>query len=140
MSETPAYTAVPDKPQFSCEIPMRWGDMDALGHVNNTLYFRYCEEARFQWLSEAGIQMRADSYPVVVQVGCTFLAPLVYPDTLRIDCYAGEPGRSSFMAYFKIYSSKQLDQPAAQAHSKVVWVGADGKSRPLPEAVRAWFF
>jgi acyl-CoA thioester hydrolase len=41
---------MPDQPFFSCEIPVRWGDMDAFGHVNNTVYFRYFEETRFQWM------------------------------------------------------------------------------------------
>lgn len=131
--------ALPDQPNFSCKIPLRWGDMDALGHVNNTLYLRYCEEARFQWLNAAGIALRKESYPVVVTVGCTFLRPVLYPETLRVDCYAAEPGRSSFVAYFRLFTEAQPDQPAAEAHSKVVWVGADGKSQPLPEAVRAWF-
>jgi acyl-CoA thioester hydrolase len=31
-------------------IPIRWGDMDAYGHVNNTVYFRYMEQARVEWL------------------------------------------------------------------------------------------
>ena len=31
-------------------IKMRWGDMDALGHLNNTYYFRYMETARLEWL------------------------------------------------------------------------------------------
>lgn len=131
--------SLPEKPHFSFDIPMRWGDMDALGHLNNTLYLRYCEEARFQWLSRAGIQMSADSYPVVVTVGCTFQRPVVYPATVHLDCYAAEPGRSSFVAYFKLYTTDNLEEPCAVAESKVVWVGADGKSRPLPDSVRAWF-
>jgi acyl-CoA thioester hydrolase len=31
-------------------IPIRWGDMDAMGHVNNTVYFRYLESARIEWM------------------------------------------------------------------------------------------
>ncbi len=135
MTETP----LPDAPNFSCKIPLRWGDMDAFGHVNNTLYLRYCEEARFQWLTAAGITLRKDSYPVVVTVGCTFLRPVFYPETLRVDCYAVDPGRSSFVAHFRLYTQAEPDQPAAEAHSRIVWLGGDGKSRPLPEAVRAWF-
>lgn len=130
---------LPEKPNFSCSIPLRWGDMDAFGHVNNTLYLRYCEEARFQWLSAGKIDFSPESYPVVVTVGCTFLRPVFYPETLRVDCYAMEPGRSSFMAYFQLYTQAEPEQPAAQAHSKIVWVGDDGKSRPLPESVREWF-
>ena len=31
-------------------MDVRWGDMDMLGHVNNTVYFRYMETARVEWL------------------------------------------------------------------------------------------
>jgi len=30
--------------------PLRWADMDMLGHVNNVAYFRYMEQARIEWL------------------------------------------------------------------------------------------
>ncbi|MDB5949239.1 MAG: acyl-CoA thioesterase, partial [Massilia sp.] len=33
-------------------MPIRWGDMDAMGHVNNTVYFRYFEQARISWFDE----------------------------------------------------------------------------------------
>lgn len=124
---------------FSCTIPMRWGDMDAFGHINNTLYLRYCEEARFKLLQAKGVQLERHSYPVVVTVGCTFLRPVVYPATLRIDCTLAEPGRSSFMVYYKIYTDAEPDSPVAEAYSKAVWVDANGKSQPLPDTVRAWF-
>lgn len=127
-------------PFFSCEIPVRWGDMDAYGHVNNTLYFRYFEEARFMWMLEKGVPLKSDTHPVVVTIGCTFLRPLFYPETLRIDIFISEPGRSSFMVKYKVYTSSQLDAPAAEGYSKVVWVGSsDGRSVPLPALVRAWF-
>ena len=41
-------------------IPIRWGDMDAMGHVNNTVYFRYMEQARIEWL-ESIIQQCRDA-------------------------------------------------------------------------------
>lgn len=125
---------------YSCEIPVRWGDLDAYGHVNNTLYFRYFEEARFKWLKEKGIPIEGATHPVVVTIGCTFLRPLFYPENLRIEVFISEPGRSSFMVTYKVYSQSQPDTPAAEGYSKVVWVSSgDGKSVPLPDAVRAWF-
>lgn len=128
------------KPVFSCEMPLRWGDMDAFGHVNNTLYFRYFEEARFLWMQAAGLPLKSDSYPVVVTIGCTFLRPLFYPDNLRLELYLAEPGRSSFMVNYKIYSSSDPSTPCTEGYSKVVWVSAaDGKSVPLPDTVRRWF-
>ncbi|MBE8718982.1 acyl-CoA thioesterase [Cellvibrio polysaccharolyticus] len=128
------------KPVFSCAIPVRWGDMDAFGHVNNTLYLRYIEEARFLWMQSKGIPIGGDSYPVVVTIGCTFLRPVFYPDTLRIDCYISEPGRSSFIIDYRIFSESDPLNPTATSHSKVVWVEAKtGKSTPLPDSVRSWF-
>lgn len=128
------------EPVFSCEIPVRWGDLDAFGHVNNTLYFRYFEEARFQWMLEAGLPIKAESFPVVVTIGCTFLRPLFYPDTLRLELRLSQPGRSSFMVNYHIFSSSNPASPCTEGYSKVVWVAAaDGKSVPLPDSVRAWF-
>lgn len=42
-------------PVFEMSMPIRWGDMDAFGHVNNTVYFRYMEEARVTWFGKLGI-------------------------------------------------------------------------------------
>lgn len=128
------------QPFFFCDIPVRWGDMDAYGHVNNTLYFRYFEEARFMWMLEKGIPLKSDTHPVVVTIGCTFLRPIFHPETLRIDVFISEPGRSSFMVKYKVYTASQPETPAAEGYSKVVWVSSvDGRSVPLPELVRGWF-
>ena len=40
-------------------MPIRWGDMDAMGHVNNTVYFRYIEQARISWLDEIACAPRS---------------------------------------------------------------------------------
>lgn len=125
---------------YSYEVPVRWGDMDAFGHVNNTLYFRYFEETRFQWMLEKGIPIQGESFPVVLTIGATFFRPVFHPDTLRIDVFISEPGRSSFMATYKVYSSHDSQNPCSEGYSKIVWVSAStGKSVPLPDAVRAWF-
>ena len=41
-----------------CRIPLRWGDMDANGHVNNVLFFRFMEQARVEWLGKTQFQIR----------------------------------------------------------------------------------
>ena len=46
------------KLMYTCLIPMRWGDMDAYRHVNNTVYFRYMEQARVEFLEQIGYQVR----------------------------------------------------------------------------------
>ncbi len=128
------------QPLFSCQLPVRWGDMDAFGHVNNASYLRYMEEARFQWMNENGVPIVGDNHPVVVTIGCTFNRPIFYPETLRLDITIAEPGNSSFMAYYKIYTSANPTQPTAEGYSKIVWISkSTGKSVPMPDIVRSWF-
>ena len=71
--------------------------MDLLGHVNNTEYFRYMEQARIEWLYRQGM---SDGYgegkgAVIVNASCNFLVPLVYPGQVEVRMYLGSPGRSS---------------------------------------------
>ena len=49
-------------------MPIRWGDMDAFGHVNNTVYFRYMEQVRISWFEQLGLAgSNADGQgPVIV--------------------------------------------------------------------------
>jgi acyl-CoA thioester hydrolase len=127
-------------PFFSSVMPVRWGDLDAYGHINNTLYFRYFEEARFQLMQEKNIPINGNTHPVVVTIGCTFLRPLFHPDNIRVEIFLSEPGRSSFMMHYRIYSSTYPQAPSAEGYSKIVWVSSEnGKSVPLPDNVRMWF-
>ena len=58
---------------YEMTIPIRWGDMDALGHVNNTTYFRYLESGRVDWLRSINCLMDAkDEGVVVVNAFCNF--------------------------------------------------------------------
>jgi acyl-CoA thioester hydrolase len=127
-------------PFFSFVMPVRWGDLDAYGHINNTLYFRYFEEARFQLMQEKNIPINGTAHPVVVTIGCTFMRPLFHPDNIRVEIFLSEPGRSSFMMHYRIYSSTYPQAPSAEGYSKIVWVSSEnGKSVPLPDNVRMWF-
>ncbi|MDO6514636.1 MULTISPECIES: thioesterase family protein [unclassified Neptuniibacter] len=126
---------------YSCSIPVRWGDMDAYGHVNNAMYMRYLEEARVQLLDNMNVELDPNGLaPVVIDIGCSFIRPVVYPDLLRIDCYISDPGRSSFMTYYKVFSQHDDKAVVSQGHAKVVWIDHRiEKSVPLPEVVRALF-
>jgi acyl-CoA thioester hydrolase len=123
---------------YSCDIAVRWGDMDAYGHVNNAMYMRYLEEARVQLLAEMGASMDGGGTdPVVINVGCTFFQPVVYPDTLKINCYVKDPGRSSFMTLYEVFSASNPENPVSEGYAKVVWMDHhSGKSVPLPDEIR----
>lgn len=122
-------------------MPIRWGDMDALGHVNNTNYFRYIESARIAWLEQVGGLPDARSEgPVIVNASMNFLKQLTYPGEIEVRTFVAGPGRSSIEVSHEI---RLLDADgvagALHAHgsAKVVWVDFRlGKSVRLPDALR----
>jgi acyl-CoA thioester hydrolase len=66
-------------------IAIRWGDMDAMGHVNNTVYFRYMEQARISWFDTLKSKDPWRGTGVVVaSTACNFKRPLNYPGTVEV--------------------------------------------------------
>lgn len=129
----------PQKLIFTSRIAIRWGDMDANGHVNNTEYFRYMEQARVEWVHSLGARevWNEDISVVVVTAGCTFIRQMEYPGTVEVRILAEAPGRSSVMTHYELRLNDD-PEPRATGTAKMVWVDAKaGKSTPLPEAVRA---
>lgn len=120
-------------------MPIRWGDMDAMGHVNNAVYFRYLEQARIEWFSEAGCEPDPEGAgPVIINAHCTFIRQLRYPGEIEIRTYVGGPGRSSFETYQEIRRTDAPEVLCSEGGAKVVWVDFPSeKSAPLPERVRA---
>ncbi|HZX32982.1 MAG TPA: thioesterase family protein [Rhodocyclaceae bacterium] len=119
-------------------IPIRWGDMDAYGHVNNTVYFRYMEQARVEWIEALGVVVRPKGdAPVIINASCTFLVPMNYPGTVEVRTYIGQLGRSSVPTYVEMRLEGD-DTLYAEGAAKVVWMDTTtGKSVPLPDHVRA---
>ena len=120
------------------QLKLRWGDMDVLGHVNNTEYFRYFEQARVEIFDEVGCSVLPDATgPVIINAHCTFLRQLRYPGEIEVITYAGAAGRSSFEMLHEI---RRIDEPhvlIAEGGVKVVWVDRQAeKSVPLPDEVR----
>lgn len=119
-------------------VPIRWGDMDAYGHVNNTVYFRYMEQARVEWLEEQGVTIGpVGEAPVIINASCTFLAPMNYPGTVEVRTYIGQLGRSSIPTYVEMRLEGE-ETLYAEGAAKVVWMDTrSGRSVPIPERVRA---
>eukprot|EP01037_Dinobryon_pediforme_P034817 gene34817-40909_t len=119
-------------------MDVRWGDMDALGHVNNTVYFRYMEQTRIGWLETAASSMVVDGEgPVIVNASCTFLRQLKYPAAIEIRMYALAPGRSSGETTYEIRRIDQPDILYAEGCAKIVWVDfKQEKSVSLPDSIR----
>lgn len=125
---------------FTCVMPIRWGDMDAMGHVNNTVYFQYLEQARIEWFRSIGRNGKDENGqgPVIINAHMTFLKQLRFPGDIELRVYAGQVGRTSFETRIEI---RRTDLPGviwAEGGAKVVWSDyAAEKSVPVPDAIRA---
>jgi acyl-CoA thioester hydrolase len=119
-------------------VQIRWGDMDAMGHVNNAVYFRYIEQARIEWFFSMDVATTpATDGPVVINANCTFLRQLKFPGDLEIRTFIGTIGRSSFETMQEIRRVDDPDTLIAEGGAKVVWVDPQtGKSMSLPDAFR----
>ena len=120
-------------------VPLRWGDMDAMGHVNNTLYFRFMEICRLDWMFSVGVDEKlATEGPVVVNAFCNFLRQLEFPGEVRVTMDVANPGRSSFDTF---HTMERVDQPGvvyAEGGARTVWTDyAARRSAPMPDWFRA---
>ena len=120
-------------------MPVRWGDMDALGHVNNIVYLQYFEQSRIEWAESLGraLDQKGESM-ILLKSSVTYLKPLVYPAALVIRLYAGPVGGSSFTLYNDLFVKGEEATPVAEAEFVIVWFDyRTGKSAKVPQALRA---
>ncbi len=117
-------------------IAVRWGDMDAMGHVNNTVYFRYMEQARIAWFESLVPQAEAWSTMsiVIVNASCNFRRPINYPGTVEVKVFAGAPGASSVGTFYELLLN---DEVHADGAATVVFLNAAQKPLRIPQRIRA---
>ena len=117
-------------------IAIRWGDMDAMGHVNNTVYFRYMEQARIAWFES--LVPRVDAWGeisiVIVNASCNFRRPINYPGNVEVKVFAGAPGNSSVQTFYEL---SMEDEVYADGDATVVFLGRDQKPLRIPDRIRA---
>ena len=106
---------------------VRWGDLDAFGHVNNAKYLVYAQEARYAWSKM--LEM------VVARAEVDFVAPIYAGDFyLDIEIWVNKIGNSSFGL---TYEMKNGDELVARVKTVQVTVSMETKkSRPINDAER----
>ena len=132
---------LPEQKKLTLEmvIPIRWGDMDMMGHVNNTNYFRYFEIVRIEWFERIGRPLSpAGEGIVIVNTFCNFIKQLEFPGDVLARHYVANPGRSSFEAYMTLERTDAPGVICASGGATTVWVDfPKQKSAPLPDWLRA---
>jgi len=121
------------------QFPVAWGEMDALGHVNNTVYFRYFESARIAYLTKINfIDPAANNGigSILASTQCDFRKTLAYPDTVAIGARVTEIGSDRFTMEYRLVSHR-LQKIAAEGKGIIVSYNYHEKRKAdLPEAIR----
>lgn len=122
----------------SMRFPVRWGEMDALGHVNNAEYLRYFEESRTLWSESMGFRLDGKGEGMILlKAGVTYKKQVSYPANIEVALFAGEIGRSSFHVFNTLHVEGD-ESPAAFGEFIVVWYDyRASKSIAIPAALRA---
>jgi acyl-CoA thioester hydrolase len=116
-----------------------WGDMDSYSHVNNTVYFRYFENARLEYFERLGwtaLKIATGVGPILRDTSARFRLALSYPDTIAIGARVVKMEEDRFFLEHKIVS-QQLAAVATEGTGTVVaYHYGEGKKVPLPAAIR----
>jgi acyl-CoA thioester hydrolase len=125
--------------EFAIEIPLRWGDMDAMAHLNNVMYFRLMEEARIQWFARFGFDTRPrGEAPILAHAACDFVRAMTYPAVAVVRQIVTRLGRSSVEMSIVIERKDEPGVAYATGRTVIVWYDYEAaRSVPWPETVRA---
>jgi len=121
------------------ELPVAWGEMDAFGHVNNIVYFRYFESARiayFEKVGYLGVMEETSIGPILASTRCDFKRALTFPDRIAVGARVREMGEDRFWMEYRIISEK-LKRIAAEGEGLIVSFDyKHGRKAPIPPEVR----
>jgi acyl-CoA thioester hydrolase len=121
-------------------FPMHWGDMDALGHANNTIYFRWFETARIAYFRRLMIEADRPSTtgPILARTSCDFLRPIVFPADLAVGARVTRIGTKSFTMEYRVALAENEEAPFATGEGIIVLYDYQAKaSIPLPEELKS---
>jgi acyl-CoA thioester hydrolase len=127
------------KEQFSSWItmPVRWGDMDSLGHVNNAKFFTYDEQARlffFEDIAKHDARFWKDYGLILAKIGCDFIQQVHFPATLNIGYRIVHVGNTSIKGQSGMFLEDTL---VAQTESVIVFFDyASQKPMLIPDSIK----
>ena len=123
---------------FSIHFPVRFRDVDALGHVNNAVYFTYMESARTAyWLKTFGGATLQDLQFIVAHAECDFKIAALYGDELEVTIRTTSVRNSSFDWNYEIRNAVTSELIANGKTIQVYYNYAEQKSAPVPPEIRA---
>lgn len=120
-------------------FPVHWGELDALGHVNNGRYFTWFETARMALFRRVALDFEGTPAvgPILAHTSCDFLAPVRYPADVLAGAGIDKLGNTSFTMAFGVALAEEPDRMVARGAGVIVLIDyATGAKVPIPDALR----
>jgi acyl-CoA thioester hydrolase len=136
----PAATSAAADTASLIRVPLsvRWRDLDAFNHVNNSQFLSYLEEARLRWmLSVPGQDLDNEVAPVVAAANLNYRRPIEWPGEIAIELFVERLGNSSVSIGHRIVDANDAGVLYCDGSVVMVWIDrSTGSAAPLPAAVR----
>jgi len=135
MTAEPAFESWP----VELDVAVKWGEMDAYQHLNNTVYFRYFEDARIAYFERVDLHRLKEQTgigPILASTRCRFRVPLTYPDTVTVAARVAELGDDRFRMEYQVRSHRHGKIAAEGGGVLVPLDYATGRKVPLPDVLR----
>ena len=124
-------------PRFSIRVHVRFRDIDALGHVNNAVYFTYMESARTEyWMKLFELRELREVNFIVAHAECDYKVAARFGDELEVSIWTSSIGNSSFVWDYEIHRSGSGQLVASGKTIQVYYDYAQEKTLPVPDEVR----
>jgi acyl-CoA thioester hydrolase len=121
---------------FSTNIEVRFRDLDALGHVNNAVYFTYFEEGRKHFSKKVfGVSNISDFKFIMAHIQCDFLRPIKFNDHVILQMWVKDIGTKSFSFEYRIVDFSNETRVYATGESTQVCYDYD-KNRSIEVPVK----
>jgi acyl-CoA thioester hydrolase len=118
-------------------VKIRFCETDALGHVNNTSYFIYLEEARIRLFEELGYGSDVKEWHfILASTKCDFVNQAFFGQTLKIETNVSKIGNKSFQIVHRILDEKTGTLIALGDSTIVYFNFITQKSEPIPDDLR----
>jgi acyl-CoA thioester hydrolase len=116
------------------EFAIRWGDMDAYGHLNNTSYFLYVQEARFELLRAYNLDYSAsaDNAPILLDTSFNFKKQVTYPETILVETYLVNVDRKKVYMEQIMKSANNPEIIYGTCTSLIMWYDFKNKVTVMP--------
>ena len=121
---------------FTYRLDVRFRDCDAMGHVNNAVFFTYLEQCRLSFWRHLTGAASPRAGVIVARAECDYRAPAFFGDVLEVRLDVGDIGRSSFVLVYEVVNATSGGRVAEGRTVMVSYDYTAGRSVPIPAPAR----